>query len=82
MVSFKRWKLRNQKLLLYTILGTLIIGESIIYFIFAISWNIPAEKSNQDLRVLIISDPQIQVKHLSDSKFHLGLHVEIQAGKC
>ena len=62
MVSLKQWKVRNWKLLSSAMLGVLLIGEYLVYFIFAMSWNIPAQKSNQDLRVLIISDPQIQVK--------------------
>lgn len=44
-------------------LGILLIGEYLVYFIFAMSWNIPVEKSDQDLRVLIMSDPQVQVKN-------------------
>ena len=44
-----------------TVIGILIIGEYLIYFIVAMSWNVPVEKSEHDLRILFISDPQIQV---------------------
>ena len=47
------------------ILAILFIGEYFIYFIVATSWNVPAEKSSDDLRVLFISDPQIQVNKTS-----------------
>jgi flagellar basal body-associated protein FliL len=55
---------KNWRLLLYTILGILIIGEYLIYFIVAMSWNVPTKKSKHDLKVLFVSDPQIQVNLL------------------
>ncbi len=61
MVLFQRWNIQNWRLLLCTVIGILIIGEYLIYFIVAMSWNVPVEKSEHDLRVLFISDPQIQV---------------------
>ena len=51
---------------MFAIIGILIIGEYLVYFIVAMSWNVPAEKSKHDLRVLFISDPQIQVKKNSE----------------
>lgn len=52
--------MKNWRLLLCTILGILIIGEYLIYFIVAMSWNVPTKKSKHDLKVLFVSDPQIQ----------------------
>ena len=59
--SARQWNIRALKQIIFVMFFALFIGEYLVFLITAFIWNVPVKSSEDDLKVLLISDPQIQV---------------------
>ena len=70
--SARQWNIRALKQIIFVMFFALFIGEYLVFLITAFIWNVPVKSSEDDLKVLLISDPQIQV--IYNSTFTCSSH--------
>ena len=60
-LSTGQWNIKAMKLSVFIMFGALFIGEYLVFLTTSLMWNVPVKRSEDDLKVLFLSDPQIQV---------------------